>query len=91
MVKSLLQNSKFKEDEEQQQEEFITFSTLMVQSCNISLTESCRVSTELTPDEYFFEWSTELPGFIGDHLKKYYGPWSKKLKANQTVFNNSKA
>ncbi|XP_076955532.1 putative membrane-associated kinase regulator 4 [Bidens hawaiensis] len=77
MVKSLLQvqTNKFKEDEE-----FITFSTPMVQSCNISPTESCRVSTELTPDEYFFEWSTELTGFINDHPKKYYGPWSKKLK-----------
>ncbi|XP_071738891.1 probable membrane-associated kinase regulator 4 [Rutidosis leptorrhynchoides] len=81
MVKSLLQNSKFKQNQEQEQEqEFITFSTPMVQSCNISPSESCRVSTELTPDEYFFEWSTELTGFIGDHPKKYNGPWSKKLR-----------
>ncbi|KAJ0629248.1 putative BKI1/putative membrane-associated kinase regulator/4 [Helianthus annuus] len=72
MVKSLLQNATYKEDEE-----FITFSTPMVQSCNISPTESCRASTELGPDEYFFEWST---GFIADHPKKYHGPWSKKLK-----------
>ncbi|GKE12649.1 probable membrane-associated kinase regulator 4 [Tanacetum coccineum] len=80
MVKSLLQNAKFKQVE-QDQEEFITFTTPMVQSCNISPSESCRVSTELTPDEYFFEWSTELTGFIGDHPKKYYTcPWSKKLK-----------
>ncbi|KAL8210517.1 hypothetical protein R6Q57_004954 [Mikania cordata] len=78
MVKSLLLNSKYKEDEEQ--EEFITFSTPLVQSCNISPSESCRVSTELTPDEYFFEWSTELTGFISDHPKKCYGPWSKKFK-----------
>ncbi|KAL8247395.1 hypothetical protein R6Q59_035468 [Mikania micrantha] len=78
MVKSLLQNAKFKEDE--QQEEFITFSTPVVQSCNISPSESCRVSTELTPDEYFFNWSAELTRFIGDHPKKYYGPWSKKLR-----------
>ncbi|KAK9078603.1 hypothetical protein SSX86_002660 [Deinandra increscens subsp. villosa] len=79
MVKSLLQNTKFKEAQEQQ-EEFITFSTPMVQSCNISPSESCRVSTDLTPDEYSFEWSTELTGFIADHPKKYYGPWSKKLR-----------
>ncbi|KAI3793668.1 hypothetical protein L1987_36288 [Smallanthus sonchifolius] len=79
MVKSLLQNAKFKQDEEQQ-EEFITFSTPMVQSCNISPSESCRVSTELNPDEYFFERSTELTGFIGDHPKKYCGPWTKKLR-----------
>ncbi|KAJ0704659.1 putative BKI1/putative membrane-associated kinase regulator/4 [Helianthus annuus] len=72
MVKSLLQNATYKEDEE-----FITFSTPIVQSCNISPTESCRASTELGPDEYFFEWST---GFIADHPKKYHGPWSKKLK-----------
>ncbi|XP_076945072.1 putative membrane-associated kinase regulator 4 [Bidens hawaiensis] len=75
MVKSLLENAKFKEDEE-----FITFSTPMVQSCNISPAESCRVSTELTPDEYFFEWSTESTECIGDHPKKYNGPWSKKLR-----------
>ncbi|KAK1409826.1 hypothetical protein QVD17_36355 [Tagetes erecta] len=79
MVKSLLQNAKFKEDDEQQ-EGFITFSTPMVQSCNISPSESCRVSTELTPDEYFFQWSTELTGFVADNPKKYYGPWSKKLR-----------
>ncbi|KAI3721522.1 hypothetical protein L2E82_32536 [Cichorium intybus] len=36
MVKSLLQNAK------EEQEEFITFSTPMVQSCNISPSESCR-------------------------------------------------
>ncbi|KAK9061462.1 hypothetical protein SSX86_018643 [Deinandra increscens subsp. villosa] len=79
MVKSLLLNARFKEDEKQEQEEeFITFSTPMVQSCNISPSESCRVSTELTADEYFFEWSTELT--VGDHPKTYYGPWSKKLR-----------
>ncbi|KVI09550.1 probable membrane-associated kinase regulator 4 [Cynara cardunculus var. scolymus] len=79
MVKSLLLNAAFKEVEAEQ-EEFITISTPMIQSCNISPSESCRVSTELNPDEYFFEWSTELTGFIGDHPKKYYCPWSKKLR-----------
>ncbi|KAI3520202.1 hypothetical protein L1887_09474 [Cichorium endivia] len=83
MVKSLLQNAK------EEQEEFITFSTPMVQSCNISPSESCRVSTELTPDEYFFDWSTELTGFIGDHIhihpKKYNSPWSKKLRLTQKL------
>ncbi|KAL4576531.1 hypothetical protein LXL04_012626 [Taraxacum kok-saghyz] len=87
MVKSLLnQNAK----KEERDEEFITFSTPMVQSCNISPSESSRVSTELTPDEYFFDWSTELTGFIGDHHhihpKKYYSrPWSKKLRLTQKL------
>ncbi|KAA8518844.1 hypothetical protein F0562_016382 [Nyssa sinensis] len=37
-----------------------------------------RVSSELNPDEYFFEWSTGLSSFInGDHRKN---SWSKKLK-----------
>ncbi|CAK9147211.1 unnamed protein product [Ilex paraguariensis] len=48
-----------------------------LESCNISPSESCRVSCELNPDEYFFEWSTELSGFISDNPKKF---WSKKLK-----------
>ncbi|KAI3809410.1 hypothetical protein L1987_25382 [Smallanthus sonchifolius] len=91
MVKSLLQNSKFKEDEEQE-EEFITFSTPMVQSCNISPYESCRVSTELTPDEYFFEWSTELTGFIRDHPKKFklikHSSITQKLKASKSYLKS---
>ncbi|KAK1421115.1 hypothetical protein QVD17_23222 [Tagetes erecta] len=77
MVKTLVQNTKLKDDND---EDFITFSTPMVQSCNISPSESCRVSTELNPDEYFFEWSTELTGFIHHHPKTYYAPWSKKLR-----------
>ncbi|KAA8516483.1 hypothetical protein F0562_017011 [Nyssa sinensis] len=46
-------------------------------SYNISPAESCRVSSELNPDEYFFEWTTELSGFIGNHQKK---SWSNKMK-----------
>lgn len=42
-----------------------------------SLSESCRVSSELNPDDYFFEWSTEMNGFTGNKLDK---SWSKKLK-----------
>ncbi|KAM7526284.1 hypothetical protein LguiA_016186 [Lonicera macranthoides] len=75
MVQKLLQNSTTP---------FITTSTAPstntstpLESCNISPSESCRVSSELNPDEYFFEWSTELRGFICDHPKKC---WSKKLK-----------
>ncbi|KAL7613741.1 hypothetical protein Lser_V15G08487 [Lactuca serriola] len=99
MVKSLLlQNAKAKDQDQQQEDQFITFSTppLMVQSCNISPSESSRVSTELTPDEYFFDWSTELTGFIGDHHhhhhhihptnRNYYAPpWSKKLRLTQKL------
>ncbi|KAJ4831230.1 hypothetical protein Tsubulata_005521 [Turnera subulata] len=48
-----------------------------LESCNISPSESCRVSSELNPDEYFLEWSSETNSFIGDHPKK---SWTKKLK-----------
>ncbi|XVF55353.1 hypothetical protein PTKIN_Ptkin06aG0030500 [Pterospermum kingtungense] len=45
----------------------------------ISPSESCRVSSsELNPDDYFFEWSTELNGFIGNDSSKK--SWSRKLK-----------
>ncbi|XP_022766171.1 probable membrane-associated kinase regulator 4 [Durio zibethinus] len=63
---------------------FITISAIRstntstpLESCSISPTESCRVSSELNPDDYFFEWSTELNGFIGNNSKK---SWSRKLK-----------
>ncbi|GMP85343.1 hypothetical protein CsSME_00038539 [Camellia sinensis var. sinensis] len=52
-------------------------STPLDQSCNISLSESCRVSCELNPDDHFFEWSAESNGFIADDTKT---TWSKKLK-----------
>ncbi|CAL5334871.1 probable membrane-associated kinase regulator 4 [Camellia sinensis] len=56
-----------------------TTTTPLNQSCNISPSESCRVSCELNSDEHFFEWSTELSGFLSDHhLPKK--SWSKKLK-----------
>ncbi|XP_059646978.1 probable membrane-associated kinase regulator 4 [Cornus florida] len=65
---------------------FITTSTTSstntstpLESCNISPSESRRVSSEINPDEYFFEWSTELTDFIGDRPKKFIS-WSKKLK-----------
>ncbi|PHU06714.1 putative membrane-associated kinase regulator 3 [Capsicum chinense] len=51
------------------------------ESCNISPSESCRVSCELNPDEYYFEWSTEFSTFFKDsnnHPKMK--SWSKKLK-----------
>ena len=54
-------------------------STTPFESCNVSPSESCRVSRELNPDEYFSEYSTEvLSGFIGDQNPKK--SWTKKLK-----------
>ncbi|KAH7867260.1 hypothetical protein Vadar_031019 [Vaccinium darrowii] len=58
-----------------------TTANTPLESCNISPIESCRVSCELNPDEYFFEWSTEWSGFVTDTVnnpRKY--SWSKKLK-----------
>ncbi|KAJ4977832.1 hypothetical protein NE237_008612 [Protea cynaroides] len=54
-----------------------TFSTPFGSS-NISPSESCRVSGELNPDEYYFECpsGTQID-FLGDQPKK---SWSKKLK-----------
>ncbi|CAA3015692.1 Hypothetical predicted protein [Olea europaea subsp. europaea] len=61
-------------------------------SCNISPSESCRVSCELNPDEYFFEWSTELSSFIKNnhnhHPKKSWT--SKKLKFTEHSILGSK-
>ncbi|XVE76300.1 hypothetical protein DITRI_Ditri12bG0160900 [Diplodiscus trichospermus] len=57
---------------------FITASAISsTNSCSISPSESCRVSSELNPDDYFFEYSTELNGFIGNNSNK---SWSRKLK-----------
>ncbi|XP_059458124.1 probable membrane-associated kinase regulator 4 [Corylus avellana] len=54
-------------------------STTPFESCNVSPSESCRVSRELNADDYFSECSTEvLSGFIGDQNPKK--SWTKKLK-----------
>ncbi|KAJ8899680.1 hypothetical protein K2173_019378 [Erythroxylum novogranatense] len=55
----------------------LTNSNATLDSCNISPSESCRVSSELSPDDYCFEWSSETNSFIGDLPKK---SWTKKLK-----------
>ncbi|KAK8563648.1 hypothetical protein V6N13_006114 [Hibiscus sabdariffa] len=44
---------------------------------SVPLESSCRMSSELNPDDYFFEWSTEMNGFTGNGSNK---SWSKKLK-----------
>ncbi|KAJ6361809.1 hypothetical protein OIU78_002260 [Salix suchowensis] len=55
-----------------------------LESCNISPSESCMISSELNPDEYFFEWPTEANSFLGDHQKK---SWTKKLKQSSLACN----
>ncbi|XP_047335315.1 probable membrane-associated kinase regulator 3 [Impatiens glandulifera] len=67
-----------------------TTSHTPMESCNISPTESCRPSCELNPDDYFFEWSSELNGFFtGDNNntntnklihKKSWTAISKKIR-----------
>ncbi|CAH9091767.1 unnamed protein product [Cuscuta europaea] len=53
-------------------------TTTPLHSCNISPSESCRVSCELNPQDFpHFEWSSDLSTFIISHPKK---SWSKKLK-----------
>ncbi|KAL0344583.1 UNVERIFIED_CONTAM: putative membrane-associated kinase regulator 4 [Sesamum radiatum] len=46
--------------------------------CDVSPSESCRVSSELNPDDNFFEWSSELSSFIKSYPTNK--SWSKKLK-----------
>ncbi|XP_031257854.1 probable membrane-associated kinase regulator 4 [Pistacia vera] len=55
-----------------------TNTSTPLESCNVSPSESSRVSSEINSDEYFFDWSTEMSGFIdGDQSKK---SWNRKLK-----------
>ncbi|KAJ1416898.1 putative membrane-associated kinase regulator 4 [Sesbania bispinosa] len=54
-----------------------TYGNTTLDSCNISPSESCRVSSEVNPDEYSFGWSSDMNGFVGDLPKK---SWPKKLK-----------
>ncbi|XP_073148175.1 probable membrane-associated kinase regulator 4 [Henckelia pumila] len=60
-----------------------TNSNTPLGSCNISPSESCRVSCELNPDDCFFEWSADLSTFVVNgnnihHPRKK--SWSKKFK-----------
>ena len=54
-----------------------TSTSTPFESCNISPSESCCVSRELNPEEYFFEYSSEIGGFMDENPKK---SWTKKLK-----------
>ncbi|KAL4295529.1 hypothetical protein GQ457_12G009220 [Hibiscus cannabinus] len=49
------------------------------ENSSISPSESCRVSSELNADDYFFEYSTEMNGFIGNNSVSK-SSWSRKLK-----------
>ncbi|KAK4272935.1 hypothetical protein QN277_021423 [Acacia crassicarpa] len=55
-----------------------TNASTPLESCNISPSESCRASSDVNPDEYLYNWSTEINGFLGADIPKKY--WSKKLK-----------
>lgn len=89
MVEKLLENSKSTCDTRQDTFEEFYSTPLMTtattpttmstpfKSCNISPSESCQVSRELNPEEYFFQYSTEVNGFIDNNPKK---SWTKKLK-----------
>lgn len=87
MVRKIIQSSNTFIDHKTEEDQSIPFTTTPsnasspLESRNISPSESCRVSCEINPDEYFIEWSiNERSGLIlGDHPipKK---SWSKKLK-----------
>ncbi|KAK1400083.1 putative membrane-associated kinase regulator 4 [Heracleum sosnowskyi] len=82
MVEKLLQTTKNSKDD--QQCSIVLASTTNTtpsdQSCNISPSESCRVSCELNPADYF-EWSSELSGFVSgtDQPKKSWSKYKLKL------------
>ncbi|XP_061351331.1 probable membrane-associated kinase regulator 4 [Gastrolobium bilobum] len=48
-----------------------------LEHCKICPSESCRVSSDVNPDEYLLEWSSDVNGLVGDLPKK---SWPKKLK-----------
>lgn len=56
-----------------------TNTSTPLESCNISPSESCRVSCELNSDEYLSEWATEVSVFIDGGRPKIKS-WSWKLK-----------
>ncbi|KAL8136021.1 hypothetical protein AgCh_010575 [Apium graveolens] len=101
MVQKLLQNSATKTFNQECNIVLpaTTSNTPLDQSCNISPSESCRVSCELNQTGYF-NWSTELSGFVSgtDQPKK---SWSRnklrlikqsslgqKLRASRAYFKS---
>lgn len=57
-----------------------TTTSTPFESCNISPSESCRVSRELNPEEYFFEYLTEVSGCINGENGNPKKSWTRKLK-----------
>ncbi|XP_065869847.1 probable membrane-associated kinase regulator 4 [Euphorbia lathyris] len=84
MVEKLLQhsNSTFSSRKDHNFEEFYSTPSMATpttstpfESCNISPSESCQISREINPEEYFFEYSNEASDF--SNPKK---SWTRKLK-----------
>ncbi|XAR69000.1 hypothetical protein NMG60_11000432 [Bertholletia excelsa] len=84
MLQKLLQSSQNTKESFQDENFTIPFMPIStpLESCNISPSESCRVSSELNPDEYFYEWSsvlTQSNGFVNADINPKE-PRPKKLK-----------
>ncbi|XP_061372279.1 probable membrane-associated kinase regulator 4 [Gastrolobium bilobum] len=90
MVEKLLQNSNSPFDKQKDiYEEFYstplattTYTTPITgtpfESCNISPSESCQVSRELNPEEYYdLDYQPDRSGLVVENQKK---SWTKKLK-----------
>ncbi|KAK8643382.1 hypothetical protein V6N13_012682 [Hibiscus sabdariffa] len=60
-----------------------TAATTPFESCNVSPSESCRISRELNPEECLFEYTTEAlsGGCNGENHRKKPSSISSKLKA----------
>lgn len=71
----------------QREESFSTPSTITpFESCNVSLSESCRVCGEINPDDYDFgfDFSTKVSGFV-DSVEKDQKKTRKRLKRYSSV------
>ncbi|XP_077213990.1 putative membrane-associated kinase regulator 4 [Tasmannia lanceolata] len=80
MVEKLLQNNSNTTHDtktESSVENFSTTTSTPFESCNISPSDSCQVSRELNPYDYFYECAIDDASFI-DYPKNK--SWSKKLK-----------
>lgn len=60
-----------------------TNSNTPLDSCNISPSQSCRVSCELNPNDTLFEWPTDLATFFNNQPRNH--SWSKKLKMKHSL------
>ncbi|WCJ19463.1 hypothetical protein M5689_001755 [Euphorbia peplus] len=84
MVEKLLQhsNSTFSPRKDHNFEEFYSTPLMSTpttstpfESCNISPSESCQISREINPEEYFFEYSNQGTDYINPKKS-----WTRKLK-----------